>query len=663
MTTSAKPSQAKKTSYRPDIDGLRAVAVLAVILYHFNPAWLPGGFIGVDIFFVISGFLIIRIIMSEMAAGTFSIVNFWERRVRRIIPALAVVLAAVTVYSYYFLLLPIDLANYGRSLMAQSVFVSNWFFMQQSSYFAAPDNTIPLLHTWSLSIEEQFYLLFPLLVLLVYPYVKRKIGPVLIGLAALSFAYGVILVNVGPTGLFSIPLLPHIWGSATNSSAGFYFIASRFWELMVGGLIAVYALKIQDRWLSEIVALSGLIAIGVGAFLLNDASPFPGVAALLPVLGTGAVIIANAEQHTLARRVLSFPVLVYIGLISYSLYLWHWPILVLARYQLTPPETLGPISQVVLIVAIFVVSFLTYRFVETPIRKKLILAKRRDLFLAAFISMSILFATGFVFAANDGFPSRLLPQARPIAAAMGDLDPRMQDCFSKSVSDEPCLLGLQDPSHIDFVLWGDSHAGAAISAFDAFGRQTNQTGIFFGAAACPPFLTDKPITNNHNCIDEKKNFIAYMQKNPPKKLYMISEWEQTYRYTDGSGDLSTSASLLAETLAQLPKETKISIFLRLPSAPDGLFRSYFFRKENGENIAITLTGQTSMASLNIGIEQAASLFDNVHLINPLDVFCKGEYCNVETDQGFYYADDTHLSVYGAMQIYLPLLLNEEQVSK
>ena len=602
-----------------------------------------------------------------MAAGTFSLVNFWERRVRRIIPAMVVVLATVTIGAYLFLLFPIDLANFGRSLMAQSIFVSNWWFMQQSNYFAAPVNTVPLLHTWSLSIEEQFYLLFPLLMLLIYPYVKRWIVPVMIGLATLSFAYAVWLVNIAPSRLFTLPFLPHLWSIATNDSAGFYFIAARFWELLVGGLIAVYALEIRNRWVAEFVAISGLVAIAWGIFFLNDASPFPGIAALLPVLGTSAVIVANTSNRTLAHKVLSFPVLVYIGLISYSLYLWHWPILVFARYQLIPPTTLSPEKQVMLMIAIFVVSSLTYHFVENPIRKRRFLADRKQLFIVAFMSVAVLFAAGFMFAKNNGYPDRLPPQARLMAAAMNDFNPRMQECFTRSaIGDDPCLLGMQDPSHVDFVLWGDSHADAAMPAFDAFGRQTNQTGIFFGASACPPFLTDLPITNNQNCIDETKKFVAYIQKNPPKELYIVSEWEQAYKYADGSGGFSSLEPLLAGTLAQLPKQIKIAIFLRIQTFPEELFRSFFYSAENGETLD---TGEPqavfegSLERFNTGVEQAVVGFDNVRVLNPADTFCRGGYCYIGTDEGFYYADDSHLSVYGAMQIYLPLLLSEEQSSK
>ena len=660
------------TSYRPDIDGLRAVAVLAVILYHFNPGWLPGGFTGVDIFFVISGYFIIRIILNEMAAGTFSLVDFWERRVRRIIPAMVVVLTVVSACAYYFLLIPRDLADYGRSLMAQSTLVSNWWFMQQSSYFAAPDSNIPLLHTWSLYLEAQFYLLFPLLALLLYSTVKKRLGLVMIGLAVASFVYGVFLVYVNPEYPFSIPLLPHLWGAATNSSAGFYFIASRFWELLVGGIIAAYALEIRNRQLAEVVALVGLGAIGAGLWFLSDATPFPGVAALLPVMGTAAVIVANIKHQTLARRVLSFPVLVYIGLISYSLYLWHWPLLVFARYQLIPPETLTLQNQVLLLIAIFILSVVTYHFVETPVRKKRFLAGRENLFVAAFLSMVTLFAAGFVFVGTNGFPDRVPPSARFMAASMSDLNPRQAECFTRTKIgasfDKPCLLGMQDPSKVDFVVWGDCHANIDIPAFDEFGRRTNRTGIFFGAPACQPFLTDKPITKDPICIDQLKQVAAYMQAHPTVELYIVSEWERAYKYidyTEGSDRFSILAPLLYETLAKLPREAKITILERTQTFTETTFRSVFFKIVNGEDMPMSMPRhmwEGSLESFNRGVVEAAAQFQNVRVLKPTDTFCKGNACYIADDKGFFYADDSHLSVYGVMTNILPLLLKAQTQS-
>jgi peptidoglycan/LPS O-acetylase OafA/YrhL len=663
----------RSTSYRPDIDGLRAVAVLAVILYHFNAALLPGGFIGVDIFFVISGYFIIGTIVREISNGEFSLINFWERRVRRIFPAMFVMLTAVTIASYYFLLIPTHFAGYGQSLTAQSVSVSNWWFMRESGYFAAPDNIIPLLHTWTLSVEEQFYLLFPPLALLIYRFAKSKFKLLMIGIAILSFMYSVMLVHVTPSNQFTVPLLPHVWGDATNMSAGFYFIASRFWELMVGGIIAVYALKVSNRKLSEFLSFAGLGAIVVGLLYITKASPFPGFTALFPVLGTAAIIIANTDQTTLARKALSIPALVYVGLISYSLYLWHWPILVFARYQLLSPATLNTKDQVLLLIAILILSVVTYHFVENPIRRKRFLVKRDYLFLAAITGTALLFTAGLVITKNNGYPNRVPSEARNMALAMGDLSPRQAECFAKSKMDSgnktPCLLGVQDPSNIDFILWGDCHASLDVPAFDEFGRQTNRSGIFFGAPGCSPFLTDKPLTNDPYCKSEIKRFEEYMQAHPSAELFIASEWERGYKYTnytEGSNNFSPLAPLMYETLAKIPKETNITILLRTQTFPETTFHDVFFRLARGEKLPMWMPRDYwvgSLESFNAGIREVVPYFPNVRLLDPSNEFCMGTVCYIADDNGFYYADDSHLSQYGVMQNILPLLLTSARPTK
>jgi peptidoglycan/LPS O-acetylase OafA/YrhL len=663
----------KSASYRPDVDGLRAVAVLAVIVYHFNAAWLPGGFTGVDIFFVISGYFIIGIIMRELRDGKFSLVEFWERRVRRIAPAMIVVLGGVTVASYYVLLIPNDFVNFGHSLMAQSVSVSNWWFMRESGYFAAPVDSVPLLHTWTLSVEEQFYILFPLLALFIYPYTKSKFRLLMIGITMVSFLYSVMLVNVSPSNQFSIPLVPHLWGSASNGSAGFYFIASRFWELLLGGSIAVYAIHVSSRWLSELLAFGGLGAIAAGFLYITNTTPFPGILALLPVLGTAALIVGNTHHSTIMRKALSFPVLVYIGLISYSLYLWHWPLLVLSRYQLNSQTTLSTQDQVLLLIAIFVLSALTYHFVENPIRKKRFLANRDHLFLVALTGIALLFAAGFVISAGKGYPSRVPLEARNIALTMGEINPRQAECFTRSLigvpNDKPCLLGMQDPANIDYVLWGDCHANIDIPAFDEFGRRTNRTGIFFGSSACPPFLTEKPLTKDPRCIDELKKFAAYMQAHPTAELFIASEWERAYKYTnytEGSNNFSPLAPLMHETLSKLPKETKITILLRTQTFPETTFHDMFFRLARGEKLPMSMPRhiwESSLESFHAGIREVAPHFPNVRVLNPSDTFCRGDFCYIADDNGFYYADASHLSEYGVMQNILPLLLAADSSSR
>lgn len=226
-------------TYRPDIDGLRAVAVIAVLLFHLKISGFAGGYIGVDVFFVISGFLITSILLRDLQRGKFSLIEFWKRRIRRIFPVLFFVMLATAMASYFFILFPTDYSTFSQSLVAQSLFLINIFFMRTGSYFAAPAETAPLLHTWSLAIEEQFYIVFPVLLFVLFTALKRYLLTTLTITTIASFMYSVWLVNIAPDQAFSLPFIPHVWGGATNLSAGFYFPLARFWELLAGALLAV----------------------------------------------------------------------------------------------------------------------------------------------------------------------------------------------------------------------------------------------------------------------------------------------------------------------------------------------------------------------------------------------------------------------------------------
>lgn len=312
-------------AYRPEIDGLRSVAVLAVIFYHADARLLSGGFIGVDVFFVISGFLITSLLMVDLKQGRFSLARFYERRCRRILPPLVVMALAVTVLGWFFLL-PADYRDFGSSLKAMSAFVANHYFFGKTGYFETASFTKPLLHTWSLSVEEQFYILLPILLWLLYRRRPSAIPPVLSGLFLASLAASCLMTYYWP-------------------AAAFYLLPARFWELMTGSLLALWPAAARPRGLTaDLMSWSGLAAIAVSAVFFNYHTPFPGPGALLPGLGTALFILGNSPGSRSRPSLLSRPGPVFVGQISYSLYLWHWPLLVIPRYlydaPLTPPMIL-----------------------------------------------------------------------------------------------------------------------------------------------------------------------------------------------------------------------------------------------------------------------------------------------------------------------------------
>ena len=336
--------------HRADIDGLRAIAVVPVVLFHAGVSQVSGGFVGVDIFFVISGYLITSLILGEMREGRFSLLSFYERRIRRIFPALFAVLAVCIVLAGT-LFLPRELRSFDESLLAATFFVSNIYFYGSNGYFAAPPDTLPLLHTWSLSIEEQFYIVFPLLLSLAIAFGRR----IWVGLISV---------------LFLLSLAASIWVTPINPDAAFYLAPMRVWELMLGALLAARVLpRIESQAVREMLALAGVALIAYAVFRFSTSTPFPGSAALIPCLGAAFLIYAGEDEGTTsASKVLSLRPLVFVGLISYSLYLWHWPLLVFARYWSV--TSLTGWQSATIVIASFILAALSWAYIEQPFRRK-----------------------------------------------------------------------------------------------------------------------------------------------------------------------------------------------------------------------------------------------------------------------------------------------------
>src|ERR1700674_821671 len=339
-----------KHFYRPDIDGLRALAVLPVILFHAN-LFFPGGFVGVDVFFVISGYLITQIIERDLQANRFSVLVFYQRRIRRIFPALFVMFA-VTILTAYLFMPPLELKDFGQSLLASSAFYSNFFFFRQSGYFAPTSEYAPLLHTWTLSVEEQFYVCWPLFLGVLTKTAKSKWKV--------------------PTTVFILLgalLLSAHWVN-THPNAAFYLLPSRAWELALGALLSFPSVSSVlariPRKIASVASLAGILFLGLAVVTYDNLTPLPGFAALLPCVGAALVIAAGVGGPSAGGRVLSLRPLVWTGLISYSLYLWHWPILVFGR--MIANHKLDAAERVSFIVLIFIVAWLSWRFVESPFR-------------------------------------------------------------------------------------------------------------------------------------------------------------------------------------------------------------------------------------------------------------------------------------------------------
>lgn len=374
--------------YRPEIDGLRAVAVLPVIFFHAGSQAFSGGYVGVDVFFVISGYLITSIILGEQERGAFSILNFYERRARRILPALLLVVAACIPLAW-IILLPSDLISFSQSLVSVATFVSNVFFWNERGYFSTATELKPLVHTWSLAIEEQYYVFFPIVLVLFAARWRRALVPVFV-----------------LAGISSLALC--IWLTRVHIDSAFYLLPTRFWELLAGSLLAIHhhrhgasGLSIRQRTVLEALGL-GLILFAIFGF--DSRTAFPGYAALAPVVGT-VLVIAGSGSDTALGRLLSTKLLVGVGLLSYSAYLWHQPLFAFARHIYLEPSW---ILLLALMGVTFVLAYLSWRFVEAPFRDRSNWS-RKGIFAFSLAGLFGVFIAGTVGWANDGFMGRYSP--------------------------------------------------------------------------------------------------------------------------------------------------------------------------------------------------------------------------------------------------------------
>lgn len=468
--TAIGPSSSRIFSYRSDIDGLRAIAVLSVIAFHIAPAKFRGGFVGVDIFFVISGFLISSIIYKELESGSFSIVEFYVKRIRRIYPALFLVLSAVCVAGWIFLL-PSNFVVLGKQILGGSTFSANFVLWWQAGYFSPDARLKPLLHLWSLGVEEQYYLIFPVICMAFYRSRSRWTLPA----AFLAIAAVSMFVNVAFVSKYS--------------AATFFLPFSRLWELFVGAGLSLFLQRnLQAPWESHLLAkwrhgvgFLGLALLVVSVFGIDQFDAFPGWWALLPTMGAVMVIVAG-QTSWVNRYVLSCKPAVLVGLISYPLYLWHWPILSFMRIATDNwGIKISHLQKGAMIILAFLLAYLTYRLVELPIRhvKKRVQRRKGALWLLGCVSLTGTFGVLVILMA--GFPARL-------PSAIVALDHDYGHDGSNSWREGTCFL-RPDQFAVSFsnncvdteewrvaqplvFVWGDSHAADLLPGFRALQDQS-----------------------------------------------------------------------------------------------------------------------------------------------------------------------------------------------
>lgn len=578
--------------YRREIDGLRAVAVVPVVLFHGGFELFGGGFVGVDIFFVISGYLITSILIDELAAGKLSILRFYERRARRILPALFTVMAVCIPFAWV-MMLPNRFKDFAESLIAVVFFGSNFLFWRESGYFEPAVDLKPLLHTWSLAVEEQFYLLFPLLLAGLWRFGRGRVFWVLAGIAGLSLAVS----EVG-------------WRYAQTPN--FYLAPSRAWELLAGSLCA-FVLTARSQPAHNMLSAVGLLLIIGSIFWYDERTPFPSVYALVPVGGTVLVVLFGGAG-TLVARLLSGAGFVGIGLISYSAYLWHQPIFAFARIGGVDPKN-GPVMAG-LAVAAFGLAWLTWFCVEQPFRTRAVVATRRQVFIASGCAGLVFVLIGAAGHLSNGFDARLTMTERAIlryADYPTDMPYRKRSCM---------LMPDQDAGGFDDRCWrgatalliGDSHA----AGFAAGLRDHPEIGVLT-AGACPP-VVDYPIFQLPGCDGINAFRLNLIAQTRPEVVYILAAWPE-YWYRPGFRaafgrmlDRVTASGSRTVVIGGLPTFT--------PNLPELVLKQQTPLVAG----AVVRTDLAEVRKVNDGVRQAA-LARGARFVDPLPLLCPdGDAC-------------------------------------
>jgi peptidoglycan/LPS O-acetylase OafA/YrhL len=635
-----------RKSYRPDIDGLRAIAVLCVVIYHFGfrigEYRLYGCFIGVDVFFVISGYLISSIILSELSSSRFSIAAFYEGRIRRIFPALFVLLLASSAFCAFYLL-PRELVEYGNSLLAVSAFASNFYFSQHAQYFNAP-TTVPMLHTWSLAVEEQFYILFPLLLILSKRFWFKWIRHFVCALFFLSLLASMIAVDYRP-------------------DSAFYMLYSRAWELLLGTILSLGLFpSIRSRWHRSLLTLTGITMILAAALLYSANTPFPGFAALLPCLGATFVLGAGESGTSWVASALAWRPLAFVGLISYSLYLWHWPVIVarrsgdliswssiLARYF---PHIFTPYKYDLFFDSLFIfgVSVLSWTFVERPFRSGSLRLSGWKLFSFAGGLILVLLTFSATTILSGGFSYRFSPQVVKLASYLDNEDNfvpmRTGTCFITATDSfayfnrDLCLH--RDPTRKNYLLLGDSHAAML---WDALSFQFPDVNIMqANAGGCRPFIHPNAYPVRPESCTEMMNyiFLEYLPRLPVDGLLLAGRW------------LPEDTDRIAETIAWARMHhIPVVLFGPLPEYNAPLPRLLAISVANGDPDLVRRHLLPANFALDAKLQDLAENSWRQRYVSLTQASCSKQVCTEFADDAHSVPllfDDNHLSRGGARLI-------------
>jgi peptidoglycan/LPS O-acetylase OafA/YrhL len=666
-----------RLSYRSEIDGLRAIAVVSVILYHaqialFGRDWFEGGYIGVDIFFVISGYLITRIILSELhAKGSFSFLDFYERRARRILPMLFVVIFISIPFAWQKLL-PLNFVEYAKSILASLFFSSNFFFYFSTTQYGADSALLkPFLNTWSLGVEEQFYLVFPILAILSYKYYSKHFFTILVALSLLSLQFAELM-------------------EIRNSDLNFYLPFSRFWELAIGSMLAYRELNYRplgDGIAKRAFPMLGLYLIIYSILFFDSKTPHPGFHTLIPIVGV-ALIIAFASKDELVGKLLGSKLFVWIGLISYSAYLWHYPIFAFSRMGVNNHSNYDKFGWILITLAL---SISSYVLIEKPFRRSI----NKKCFVVLLASSSILLITFSYYVVNSdgvptvsrlGFNGKLIETVRrPTESFENGVD----SCNDGSVLINGvswCELGQKSASNYNVVVLGDSHSMSSTVTLNKVLSENGVKGLYFGTSGCPPLINlyavrgyPHPNLQSTLCQNHVRAALDLAKNKRIKSVILIARWDY---YVDGS-DSGSWQSITDQSFQNLDKQqarneyekavkntyyafarenVKVYVLLQIPHQkvnPKRIFEALMTKNNPKESISYL----SDMADTFLKVEEhkqrqtiASKAWkklaededsgEKLTLLDPSKVFCNSNDCPIYDNKTSFYFDTDHASTDG-----------------
>ena len=612
-------------SYRPDIDGMRAIAVLLVILYHANFPFITGGYIGVDVFFVLSGFLITLTLDKEMKEGKFSFKKFYLRRIRRIIPVLVFVMLVTTIPAYLFLFSD-NFESYARTLIHTILSTNNFhLWIVQSDYFSENADLIPLLHTWSLSVEEQYYFVWPVLLLLIHKIFSLEKRLIFIFL----FLIATILLSVYLTDV--------------NPNMAYFLLPARIFELAIGACLAMFWERLPQfsKAINSFISILGILLILIPAYLLTKSSLFPGMNAFWPCLGSALLIFTgkNEDNKGIVNTILQNRFLVFTGLLSYSLYLWHWPVFTFIRYL---GIDLEGIVRITALIAIFALSYFSWKFVEQPFRIKYKYNFKKTMLVVFLPSVLLIAGTYAIIDIKDGFPNRF-PQLSEFNPKTNYPNKVRKECFDqfKVGNCDECFLGVKKDS-LDGVLIGDSFGNHTAAFLDILAKDADLY-IHDSTAGGYPLM---------NKVDENGNPIfpeayAIERLNYAKQfgtIYIAANWDE--QGTSHSKNYLRTINTVGE-LIKLGKKIVIFDCLR-PTTVVNLHKAKLYKSGNkvffkDRDFSIPYTPRPN----DYIVYELKRKFPSVQIIDLNDAMCKDGKCNLEIEKTIAYRNFNHLNTSGA----------------